>query len=42
MAVKVMIPTPLRAYAGKQDSVEVTGRHGGRGACGADQPIRET
>ncbi|MFY9752654.1 MAG: ubiquitin-like small modifier protein 1 [Candidatus Acidiferrales bacterium] len=24
MAVKVMIPTPLRAYAGKQESVEVT------------------
>jgi molybdopterin converting factor small subunit len=24
MAVKVMIPTPLRAYAGKKDSVEVT------------------
>jgi molybdopterin converting factor small subunit len=23
MAVKVMIPTPLRAYAGKQESVEV-------------------
>jgi len=23
MAVKVMIPTPLRAYAGKQQSVEV-------------------
>jgi molybdopterin converting factor small subunit len=23
MAVKVMIPTPLRAYAGKKDSVEV-------------------
>jgi molybdopterin converting factor small subunit len=23
MAVKVMIPTPLRAYAGKQDSVQV-------------------
>ena len=24
MAVKVMIPTPLRAYAGKQESVEVS------------------
>jgi adenylyltransferase/sulfurtransferase len=24
MAVKVMIPTPLRAYAGKQQSVEVS------------------
>ena len=23
MAVKVIIPTPLRAYAGKQDSVEL-------------------
>lgn len=23
MAVKIMIPTPLRAYAGKQDSVSV-------------------
>jgi molybdopterin converting factor small subunit len=23
MAVKVMIPTPLRAYAGKKDSIEV-------------------
>ena len=23
MAVKVIIPTPLRAYAGKQESVEV-------------------
>ena len=23
MAVKVMIPTPLRAYAGKQESVEL-------------------
>ncbi|HTZ74312.1 MAG TPA: ubiquitin-like small modifier protein 1 [Candidatus Aquilonibacter sp.] len=23
MAVKVMIPTPLRAYAGKQDSVQL-------------------
>jgi adenylyltransferase/sulfurtransferase len=23
MSVKVMIPTPLRAYAGKQDSVQV-------------------
>jgi molybdopterin converting factor small subunit len=23
MAIKVMIPTPLRAYAGKKDSVEV-------------------
>lgn len=23
MAVKIMIPTPLRAYAGKQESVEV-------------------
>jgi molybdopterin converting factor small subunit len=23
MAVKVMIPTPLRAYAGKQDSVDL-------------------
>jgi MoaD family protein len=23
MAVKVMIPTPLRAYSGKQDSVQV-------------------
>jgi len=26
MAVKVMIPTPLRAYAGKQDHVDVTAR----------------
>ena len=25
MAVKVIIPTPLRAYAGKQESVEVEG-----------------
>ena len=25
MAVKVMIPTPLRAYAGKQESIEVQG-----------------
>jgi len=24
MAVKVMIPTPLRAYAGKQESVQVS------------------
>jgi MoaD family protein len=24
MAVKVIIPTPLRAYAGKQESIEVT------------------
>ena len=26
MAVKVMIPTPLRAYAGKQESVEVSAK----------------
>jgi molybdopterin converting factor small subunit len=26
MAVKVMIPTPLRAYAGKQDHVEVAAK----------------
>ena len=26
MAVKVIIPTPLRAYAGKQESVEVQAR----------------
>ena len=25
MAIKVLIPTPLRAYAGKQDSVEANG-----------------
>ena len=32
MGVKVMIPTPLRAYAGKQQSVEVKRGKGGRGA----------
>ena len=37
MAVKVMIPTPLRAYAGKQESVECAGGDGGRGAFGADR-----
>jgi molybdopterin converting factor small subunit len=26
MAIKVLIPTPLRPYAGKQSSVEVTGK----------------
>jgi adenylyltransferase/sulfurtransferase len=26
MAVKVMVPTPLRAFAGKQESVEVTAK----------------
>lgn len=26
MGVKVMIPTPLRAYAGKQESVEVSAK----------------
>jgi MoaD family protein len=29
MAVKVMIPTPLRAYAGKQQSVEVQAQNVG-------------
>ena len=29
MAVKVMIPTPLRAYAGKQDTVELQAGDGG-------------
>ncbi len=29
MAVKVMIPTPLRAYAGKQQSVEVQATNAG-------------
>ena len=32
MAVKVIIPTPLRAYAGKRDSAEVQRVHGRRSA----------
>ena len=32
---KILIPTPLRQYAGKQDSVELAGRHRRRGARGA-------
>ena len=35
MAVKVMIPTPLRVYAGKRESAECSAGHGGRSAGGS-------
>ena len=35
MAVKVIIPTPLRAYAGKQESVEL---QAGTVARGSQRP----
>jgi len=34
MAVKVMIPTPLRQYAGKQDSVELEAKTVGEALAG--------
>lgn len=34
MAVKVMIPTPLRQYAGKQDSIEVEAKTVGEALVG--------
>ena len=37
MAVKVIIPTPLRVYAGKRDSAEFKRRDGRRSARRADQ-----
>ena len=42
MAVKVMIPTPLRPYAGKSDTVEVEARDRGRSAGRAHLEIRRT
>ena len=36
MAVKVIIPTPLRAYAGKQESVELQAATVGEALVGAD------
>ncbi len=40
MAVKVIIPTPLRAYAGKQESVEVQAATVGEALIGADGQVR--
>ena len=40
MPVKVMIPTPLRAYAGKQESVQLQAATVGEALVGAHQPVR--
>ena len=42
MAVKVLIPTPLRPYAGKSDSVDVDARTVGEALGGLTIKIRRT
>ena len=42
MAVKVMIPTPLRAYAGKQESVELQGGTVGEALSALTSQFAET
>ena len=41
MAVKVMIPTPLRQYAGKQDSVELEAKTVGEALAGLTSQYSE-
>lgn len=41
MAVKVMIPTPLRAYAGKQDSVQLQAATVGEALAGLTSQFAE-
>jgi len=41
MAVKVMIPTPLRAYAGKQDSVQLQAATVGEALAGLTAQFAE-
>ncbi|HXJ91791.1 MAG TPA: MoaD/ThiS family protein [Terriglobia bacterium] len=41
MAVKVMIPTPLRQYAGKQDSIELEAKTVGEALAGLTSQYSE-
>lgn len=41
MAVKVMIPTPLRAYAGKQDSIQLQAATVGEALAGLTAQFAE-